>query len=89
MHLPGHSWVGRYSEHFINDWRGLAEKSDTVCAIRRQCQASSLQRPRRRAGDKPADLPVQQSKVELIISFKTATALGPTVPSRLSTAPTR
>ena len=37
-------------------------------------------------GEKPADLPVQQStKVELIVNLKTAKTLGITVP----TAPTR
>ena len=35
-------------------------------------------------GDKPADLPVQQStKVELIVNLKTAKALGITVPLSL------
>jgi len=36
-------------------------------------------------GDKPADLPVQQStKVELFLNLKTAKALGITVPLPLS-----
>ena len=35
-------------------------------------------------GDKPADLPVQQStKVDLIINLKTAKTLGITVPNTL------
>src|SRR5262249_12191533 len=39
-------------------------------------------------GDKPADLPVQQStKVELFLNFKTAKALGITVPLPLSGRP--
>jgi putative tryptophan/tyrosine transport system substrate-binding protein len=37
-----------------------------------------------RKGEKPTDLPVQQStKIELFINMKAAKALGPTVPSTL------
>jgi putative ABC transport system substrate-binding protein len=77
----------RYRVPAIFNDRGFAEAGGLIgygASITEQYRLSGLYVGRILAGERPADLPVQQStKVELIINLKTANALGLTMPLSL------
>src|SRR5262245_43160460 len=79
---PGHSIPAIYEAREFVAAGGLMSYGPSITDVYRQV---GVYTGRVIKGDKPADLPVQQStKVELFLILKTAKALGITVPLPLS-----
>ena len=76
-----HAMPAIYPSRMFADVGGLMSYGASVMDLQRQ---AGIYVGKILKGAKPADLPIQQStRVELVISLKTAKALGLTVPSEL------